>query len=107
MSGDFRWSVVDGVVRLQDESGNESVCGDRTPTPQEDATHRQEIERALSDTEEDKEAYERLQYEDPDFETIREKMRELAAYADPEDAKKSIRPTGLSWRSILRHETFW
>lgn len=86
--GDFQWSNTGGVLRIIDENGNEGVCGDRTPTSQEEAEHRQARATADASTQDDFDEYERLQYEDPDFEAVKAQMVELAGHADPEDAAR-------------------
>jgi hypothetical protein len=88
MADEVRWSNVNGVLRMIDENGNEAVCGDRTPTPEEEAAYRQEMAAADLPREEDVQAYEDLKWSDPDFETVRDEMQRLAGEVAPEDAAR-------------------
>jgi len=85
---EVRWSNVNGVLRMIDENGNETVVSDKSPTWQEERQYQQEMHRADQATEADVEAYEELKWSDPNFEAVREKMAELAELADPEDAAR-------------------
>lgn len=72
----------EGVIRDQ----TDTKYGNNTGSRASDKAWEQAKAAANADTPEDKEAYLDRAYNDPDFEDVREKMREIAPNVDPEDA---------------------